>query len=132
MPQNRNCSCRLLVRGFLGFLVACPLFTPFTGFGAEQLDRSVVAFPRQEGGVYVGWRLLESDPRDIGFDVYRSDSAGSLGRKLNAAPITASTNYVDLSDSLSGKPAFYRVRVSGRSSEGESDPVAPDMLLSFP
>lgn len=127
MPQNRNCSCRLLVRGFLGFLVACPLFTPFTGFGAEQLDRSVVAFPRQEGGVYVGWRLLESDPRDIGFDVYRSDSAGSLGRKLNAAPITASTNYADLSGSLSGKPAFYHVRVSGRSSASESDGVGPDM-----
>lgn len=127
MPQNRNCSCRLLVRGFLGFLVACPLFTPVTGYGAERLDRSVVAFPRQEGGVYVGWRLLESDPRDIGFDVYRSDSAGSLGRKVNAAPITASTNYVDLSDPSSGKRTFYRVRVSGRSSEDESDPVAPDM-----
>jgi len=55
---------------------------------AEHLDRSPVAI-RTEQGVYVGWRMLGSDPEDIAFNVYRD------GVKVNAAPITTSTNLTD-------------------------------------
>src|SRR5687768_13807968 len=62
---------------------------------AERLDRGVAAFPTKDGQVYVGWRLLADDPANVGFDVYRSDSPSGTPRKLNSAPITDSTNYVD-------------------------------------
>jgi len=35
----------------------------------EHLDRGVVALPRPGGEVYVGWRLLTSDPEGIAFNV---------------------------------------------------------------
>ena len=60
----------------------------------ERLDRGVVARPLEGGKVYVGWRLLESDPPDIAFNVYRQtgDADPVL---LNQRPIRKTTNYVD-------------------------------------
>ena len=60
----------------------------------EQLDRGVVALPTGNGGVYVGWRLLKDDPKNVGFDVYRS-VPGASRTKLNAAPLTRTTDFVD-------------------------------------
>lgn len=55
----------------------------------EYLTRGVVAVRTSASTVYVGWRLLGTDSSGIAFNVYRD------GIKLNAAPITTSTNYVD-------------------------------------
>ncbi len=55
---------------------------------AEYLDRAPVAV-KTEDGVYIGWRLLGLDARDLAFDVYRD------GTKVTAEPITRSTNLVD-------------------------------------
>ena len=38
---------------------------------AEMLDRGLAAIVREEGGVYLGWRLLQEDPKTVGFDLYR-------------------------------------------------------------
>ena len=45
--------------------------------GAEKLDRGLVALPRQDGSVFLSWRLLEEDPPDITFRVARKDSGMS-------------------------------------------------------
>ena len=37
----------------------------------EKLGRGVVAVHYQQGKVFVGWRLLGTDPDDIAFNVYR-------------------------------------------------------------
>ena len=55
---------------------------------AEYLDRAPVAV-QTDGGVYVGWRLLGLDARDLAFDVYRD------GEKITDEPITGATNLVD-------------------------------------
>ena len=60
----------------------------------ENLGRGVVAVRASETTVYVGWRLLGMDPAEIGFNLYRSVNGGTPS-KLNAAPITATTNFVD-------------------------------------
>ena len=39
----------------------------------EALGRGVVAIPQDGGKVFVGWRLLGTDPDDIAFNVYRVD-----------------------------------------------------------
>ncbi|MHA6484865.1 rhamnogalacturonan lyase family protein [Paenibacillus sp. strain BS8-2] len=54
----------------------------------EYLDRGLVAV-LVDGGVYLSWRYLNSDAEEIAFNVYKN------GYKVNAAPITDSTNYVD-------------------------------------
>lgn len=59
----------------------------------EYLNRGVVASRINTSQVLVSWRLLGTDPSGISFNVYSS------GIKLNTAPITRSTNYVDNSSS---------------------------------
>ncbi len=55
----------------------------------ERLGRGVVAVNQGSGNVYVGWRMLGTDPCDVGFNIYRNSV------KLNASPITTSTNWLD-------------------------------------
>ncbi|WP_159602307.1 rhamnogalacturonan lyase family protein [Agromyces humi] len=54
----------------------------------EYLDRAPVAV-KTDDGVYLGWRLLGLDDRDLGFNVYRD------GVRITDEPITDTTNYVD-------------------------------------
>jgi hypothetical protein len=55
----------------------------------EFLNRGVIALRKTPSEVFVSWRLLGNDPADIAFNIYRDNV------KLNASPITSSTNYVD-------------------------------------
>jgi len=55
----------------------------------EWLDRGLVAVQRSDGTVYVGWRMLGTEPDSIAFNVYRN------GVRVNEAPIADSTNFVD-------------------------------------
>nr|WP_275580724.1 hypothetical protein [Aquibacillus albus] len=67
----------------------------------EKLDRGLVAVKTEEG-IYVGWRMLGTDPDSISFDVIRD------GEKINERPITSSTNFFD----QDGKAdSTYQVRV---------------------
>ncbi|HEY0605975.1 MAG TPA: hypothetical protein VGD58_23830 [Herpetosiphonaceae bacterium] len=66
----------------------------------ERIDRALIAVP-VEGGVLVSWRMLGTDPANIAFNLYRD------GQKINAAPITTSTNYLDPAGNAS---AIYSVR----------------------
>nr|WP_258881693.1 rhamnogalacturonan lyase [Paenibacillus sp. sptzw28] len=54
----------------------------------EFLDRGLTAV-KTDNGVFVSWRLLGTDPKQISFNLYRD------GVKLNTAAITASTNFLD-------------------------------------
>lgn len=78
---------------------------------AEYLDRGLVAV-RQENGVYVGWRMLGTDPDSVSFDLYRD------GVKVNSTPITGSTNYLDAQGTGSSK---YQIKVSGGSGPKQSE-----------
>lgn len=60
----------------------------------EYLHRGLVAV-KISSGVYLSWRFLGTDSAATGFNLYRNNV------KLNANPITASTNYVDASGTTS-------------------------------
>jgi rhamnogalacturonan endolyase len=60
----------------------------------EKLGRGVVAVRLSEQKVWIGWRLLGTDPDGIAFNIYRETGGGSAV-KLNAQPITAATSWVD-------------------------------------
>ncbi|MFJ4691188.1 rhamnogalacturonan lyase [Streptomyces sp. NPDC088766] len=66
----------------------------------EKLDRGVVSVHTDSGNL-VSWRWLGTDPGDVSFNVYRA------GTKVNATPVTGSTNFFH-----SGAPAQadYTVR----------------------
>lgn len=97
---------------------------------AEKPDRGFVAVPRQEGGVYLGWRLLRSDPPDVGFNLYRQTSNGEEIR-LNDTPLRQTTDFVD-ADAPLDQPNRWRLSVvSARQVSDESAavslPVHPPM-----
>ncbi|WP_406151269.1 rhamnogalacturonan lyase [Streptomyces sp. NBC_01012] len=78
-----------LLAGLLaaGGLVALgPSSQAATARQAEALDRGVVSV-HTDGGNFVSWRWLGTDPDDVSFNVYRA------GTKVNDAPVTDSTNY---------------------------------------
>lgn len=54
----------------------------------ERLDRGLVAV-KVDDGVFLSWRWLGTEPRDIGFHIYRD------GGRITEAPIVSSTNYLD-------------------------------------
>lgn len=81
----------------------------------EYLDRGLIALNTGQT-VYVGWRLLASDPEDISFDVYRRDP-GKPAVKLNPEPITETSDFTDSNPSriLSDTRYFVMPVVNGEN-----------------
>jgi hypothetical protein len=75
----------------------------------ERLGRGVVALRSSSTQVYVGWRLLGNDPDDIAFNLYRSANGGAAV-KLNASPLTTTTDYTDTPPNLATTAYAYSVR----------------------
>jgi hypothetical protein len=80
----------------------------------EFLNRGVVAVRTSTSTVYVGWRLLGTDPSAISFNVYRDNI------KLNASPVTGSTNFIDNTSSN----GLYTVRAVLNDVEGPASAAA--------
>jgi rhamnogalacturonan endolyase len=79
----------------------------------ENLGRGAVAIPDKEK-VIISWRLLGTDPEEIAFNVYRK-SVGDQAVKLNSAPITNSTFFVDsLADVTKANDWFVRTVISNK------------------
>jgi rhamnogalacturonan endolyase len=83
----------------------------------EELGRGVVAVKMANNGVYVGWRMLASDPDSISFNVYRGST------KINDFPITNSTNFTD--DEGSVNDTYHVVPVLGGAEQAASETVTP-------
>jgi rhamnogalacturonan endolyase len=95
-------------RCFCVALIACILRVATPLAAAELLDRGVCAFQTKDGHVYVGWRLLKSDPPEVVFDVLRSDTADSVASKVNVASVNKSTDFIDVHPAAPS--SYYRVR----------------------
>ena len=67
---------------------------PAPRYQVENLGRGVIALRASETSVYVGWRLLGTDPAGLAFNVYRATGAGDAVR-VNDTPLTATTDLVD-------------------------------------
>ncbi len=96
---------------------------------SEKIDRGLIALPKDRGVVYVGWRQLSSDPKDIGFNVYRMEIGKNEYEKVNDEPILNSTNYVDR-EVVPGNAYRYRVKtvINGKEEETEG----PAYVFAFP
>ncbi|KAB8139629.1 rhamnogalacturonan lyase [Chloroflexia bacterium SDU3-3] len=66
-----------------------PTAIPGNARQMEKLNRGLISV-RSGSNNLVSWRMLGTDPSDVAFNLYRS------GTKLNSAPITNSTNYLDV------------------------------------
>ncbi|SFM46758.1 rhamnogalacturonan endolyase [Paenibacillus sp. 1_12] len=78
----------------------------------EKINRGVVAV-KVSGGVFVSWRLLGTEAADTAFNLYRGST------KVNASPITNSTNYQDAAGTTSSTYTVKAV-VSGTEQAASS------------
>ena len=97
-------------------ILTISIFFIFTGkalvqdYQLERLDRGIVAVATPDDGVYIGWRLLATDPDSIQFNVYRGST------KINQEPIASSTNFIDadgaINDTYSVAPVIDGVELA--------------------
>ncbi len=88
----------------------------------EKLDRGLVAVPAGENAVYVGWRLLDGDPDNMAFDLYRI-AENERAAKRNDAPLSTTTDFLD-EGLREGAEYTYELRKAGSSLRGEPLGVA--------
>ncbi|WEK20162.1 MAG: rhamnogalacturonan lyase [Candidatus Pedobacter colombiensis] len=72
----------------------------------EKLGRGVIAVRQAADSVYVGWRMLGTDPDEISFNLYRK-TGNAEAIKLNKEPLTESTNYVDSNAPATQEYAYF-------------------------
>ena len=85
----------------------------------ERLGRGMVAVKRGDGSVFVGWRLLGTDPENIVFNLYREGEDGST-QKVNEAPIAKSTSFTDRKADLAHS-VVYSIRPVLGDREGPAE-----------
>lgn len=91
----------------------------------EKLGRGIVALRTNTTSIHVGWRLLGTDPDDIGFNLYRA--AAGATNKLNTLPLTNTTDFVDTGANMAVTNAYFvRPVLSGV----EQPPCLPFLLPS--
>jgi rhamnogalacturonan endolyase len=61
----------------------------------ENLDRGLIAVPADRGLVYLSWRLLPEDGKEIAFDLFRKELPDGKPEKVNPEPIRKTTDFVD-------------------------------------
>ncbi len=104
-------------------MLPCRLNTRWNTWGG------VVAVRTSSSAVYVGWRLLGTDPSGIGFNVYRGTT------KINATPITASTNVVDnitTNNTYTVRPVIGGVEQAASAGAGVTTRVYLNVPLQIP
>jgi rhamnogalacturonan endolyase len=87
----------------------------------EDLGRGVVAVNQGGGKVYVGWRLLGTDPNDVAFNLYRV-TGDAEPVELNEQPIMQSTNYVEAGVDLTQSNAYFVAPVLEGEEQAASEP----------
>ena len=87
----------------------------------ERLGRGVVVLHSATSQAYVSWRLLATDPAEVGFNLYRSANGGS-GVKLNSQPLTNTTDFLDTAANFTVSNAWVVVPVLAGVEQSPSAP----------
>lgn len=110
-----------------------PVFAPVRGWATqrvrERLDRALTAIRTKEG-VYLSWRLLAEDPKNIAFNVYRADGTAPA-RKLNDKPLTATTDFLDRTAPAGGGSRYGVAPVGNPKGPAPASVTAPATDLPY-
>jgi rhamnogalacturonan endolyase len=121
---------RPLTRLVLATILACGCLLSSTTLDAqplmEHLGRGLVAVRSGESSAYVGWRLLGTDPADVGFNLYRA-SGVTKPIRLNKTLLTKTTDFVD---STLDPAAVNTYTVRAVQQGKELEPSAPFVMAA--
>jgi rhamnogalacturonan endolyase len=114
---------RLLFYWMIGFSLLFSIAADV--FGMEKLDRGLVAVEREDGSVFLSWRLLADDPLDMAFTVMLVPadlSVPSQWTNLTEGKPYRRTNFVDTERKGAERKAGYALyRFSGDGKLKESN-----------
>ncbi len=85
---------------------AYSLVNPQSARQMEMLNRGLVAIRTGGTSVFLSWRLLGTDPSNIGFNLYRSANGGAA-TKLNGSVLAAGTNFTDSTANLALPNGYF-------------------------
>ena len=85
----------------------------------ENLDRGVIAIHKANDSVYIGWRMLGTEPDEIAFNIYRQ-SGNEKPVRLNKKPIKGSTNYEDGNVNFKKDISYFLKAVLKGKEQGKS------------
>ena len=92
----------------------------------ENIDRGVVALSVDANTSYIGWRLLKTDPVNVGFNIYRKEVGYTDWQRINNEPVTLTTDFTD----KTAKPGkAYRYMVKTISSGGREESTTGEATL---
>jgi rhamnogalacturonan endolyase len=92
----------------------------------EWLGRGTVAVQRSDEAIYIGWRMLGTEPESIAFNVYRD------GSRVNDLPIADSTNLVDDQGTSESTYSVRAVIDGSGTAPSESTAVWANNYLTIP
>jgi len=114
-----------LVFSWMGWCVMLFAFAAIVA-GAEKLDRGLVAFEREDGSVFLSWRLLEGDPEDVAFQIRRRPESGDAeSTLLTEKESYRLTNFVDKTAQKDKGRAKYVYELYGCFSKGRAKVCTP-------
>ena len=106
-------------------LILFGLLICITATAAEKIDRGLVALRGGANKIYLSWRLLRDDAANLAFNVYRQPVAGGKAARLNAQPVSQTTDFIDSTAPLDiACEYFVRGVIAGRELEASSKCVA--------
>jgi rhamnogalacturonan endolyase len=110
-------KCRLVLFWMIGFCVYIAVAAGATG--AEKLDRGLVALERNDGSVFLSWRLFATDPDDVTFLITRRGPDGTV-YVLNEGKGYRLTNIVDKGASRGAGTSTYIYQVNKFSQKSQA------------
>lgn len=90
----------------------------------EKFNRRLIGSPAQEGkSVYLSWRLLDTDPTNVSFHVYRSVNGKT--KRINSKAVSQTCDFTDTHPA--GEATYWVVPVSGKKelTASEKTEVSP-------
>ncbi|MGQ9506203.1 MAG: rhamnogalacturonan lyase family protein [Thermogutta sp.] len=106
----------LRVAVVIGILGACLPSPAYAQRQMEKRDRGLVAVQSGPQEVYLSWRYLREDPKDLGFHIYRQAAGQTLITRLTDRPITKTCDFVDRGVAP-GKYVYFVRAVQGGNEE---------------
>lgn len=106
------------VCALLGVMTAAAVAQPNPPRQIETLGRGMVAVKQPDGKVFVGWRMLGTDPDNIAFNLYRK--TGNKTVQLNKQPLTGATDFVDENADAAQASAYFVRPVLGGKEQAAS------------
>lgn len=107
---------------WLGGLILglAPVSTAYAQRQMEKLDRGLVAVQAGPQEVYLSWRLLKEDPKDVAFNLYRKTEGADQPVLLNPQPLMKTCDFTDRGLSPGKYHYLLRMVVNGKEQAGQS------------